>query len=66
MAIPTACWSKPDLAPTFGVPSSPGVPTDLAKHTLNLPFNDLESATELFSNKATQSLALSSSQSPAT
>ena len=33
---------------TFGVPSSPGVPADLAKHTLNLPFNDLEAATELF------------------
>ena len=32
---------------TFGVPSSPGVPADLAKHTLNLPFNDLEAATEL-------------------
>ena len=33
---------------TFGVPSSPGVPADFAKHTLNLPFNDLEAATELF------------------
>jgi len=33
---------------TFGVPSSPGVPADLAKHTLNLPFNDLEAATALF------------------
>ena len=36
---------------TFGVPSSPGVPADLAKHTLNLPFNDLEAATELFKQK---------------
>lgn len=33
---------------TFGVPSSPGVPADLAKHTLNLPFNDLEAARTLF------------------
>ena len=33
---------------TFGVPSSPGVPADLAKHTLNLPFNDLDAATALF------------------
>jgi len=33
---------------TFGVPSSPGVPADLAKHTLNLPFNDLEAAEALF------------------
>ncbi len=28
-------------AMTFGVPDSPGVPADLAKHTLTLPFNDL-------------------------
>jgi len=26
---------------TFGVPNSPGVPADFAKHTLTLPFNDL-------------------------
>ena len=32
---------------TFGIPSSPGVPPELAKQTLNLPFNDLEAATEL-------------------
>jgi glutamate-1-semialdehyde 2,1-aminomutase len=28
-------------AMTFGVPDSPGVPADLAKHTLTAPFNDL-------------------------
>ncbi|MFC1657596.1 glutamate-1-semialdehyde 2,1-aminomutase, partial [Candidatus Moduliflexota bacterium] len=28
---------------TLGCPDSPGVPADLAKHTLNLPYNDLES-----------------------
>ena len=33
---------------TFGVPSSPGVPADLAKHTMNLPFNDLTAATKFF------------------
>ena len=33
---------------TFGVPSSPGVPADVAKHTLNLPFNDLDTAQALF------------------
>jgi glutamate-1-semialdehyde 2,1-aminomutase len=33
---------------TFGTPSSPGVPADLAAHTLTLPFNDLESVEELF------------------
>ncbi len=27
---------------TLGIPDSPGVPADLAKHTLNLPYNDLE------------------------
>ena len=29
-------------AATFGVPTSPGVPADVAKHTVVLPFNDLE------------------------
>ena len=29
-------------AATFGVPTSPGVPADLAKHTLVLPYNNLE------------------------
>ncbi|WP_447296077.1 aminotransferase class III-fold pyridoxal phosphate-dependent enzyme, partial [Acinetobacter baumannii] len=27
---------------TFGVPNSPGVPPAFAKHTLTLPFNDIE------------------------
>ncbi|MDY0205599.1 MAG: glutamate-1-semialdehyde 2,1-aminomutase [Pseudomonas sp.] len=27
---------------TLGVPSSPGVPADFAKHTITLPFNDIE------------------------
>lgn len=39
---------------TFGVPSSPGVPADLAKHTLNLPFNDLEAAEQLFQTHGEQ------------
>jgi glutamate-1-semialdehyde 2,1-aminomutase len=29
-------------AATFGVPTSPGVPADVARHTHTLPFNDLE------------------------
>jgi glutamate-1-semialdehyde 2,1-aminomutase len=33
---------------TFGTPSSPGVPADLAAHTLTLPFNDLEAVEKLF------------------
>ena len=36
---------------TFGVPSSPGVPADLAKHTMNLPFNDLNAATKFFEKR---------------
>lgn len=33
---------------TLGVPSSPGVPADLAQHTLTAQFNDLDSVTKLF------------------
>src|SRR3546814_9845187 len=33
---------------TFGVPTSPGVPTALADLTLTLPYNDFEAATALF------------------
>ncbi len=33
---------------TLGVPTSPGVPADLAKHTLTLPYNDLAAVRELF------------------
>jgi glutamate-1-semialdehyde 2,1-aminomutase len=34
-------------AATFGVPTSPGVPADYAKHTLVLPYNDLETVRAL-------------------
>jgi len=34
-------------AATFGVPTSPGVPADTAKHTLVLPYNDLEAVRAL-------------------
>ena len=33
---------------TFGTPTSPGVPRDLADLTLTLPFNDFDAATALF------------------
>lgn len=33
---------------TLGVPSSPGIPADVAKHTLTLPFNDIEALEALF------------------
>ncbi len=34
-------------AATFGVPDSPGVPQDFAKHTLTARYNDIESVKEL-------------------
>ncbi len=34
---------------TLGVPTSPGVPEDLAKHTLTLEYNNLELVEDLFS-----------------
>jgi glutamate-1-semialdehyde 2,1-aminomutase len=36
---------------TLGLPDSPGVPADLAKHTLTLPFNDLAAVQQLFEKK---------------
>src|SRR5471032_1846431 len=33
---------------TFGVPTSPGVPKDLAKYTVVLPYNDSESVRDAF------------------
>jgi glutamate-1-semialdehyde 2,1-aminomutase len=36
---------------TLGLPDSPGVPADLAKHTLTLPYNDLAAAQKLFAER---------------
>ncbi|ASJ72157.1 glutamate-1-semialdehyde 2,1-aminomutase [Granulosicoccus antarcticus] len=36
---------------TLGVPSSPGIPADFAKHTLTLPFNDEEALRKLFAER---------------
>ncbi len=33
---------------TLGIPGSPGVPQDLARHTISLPFNSLESVVQAF------------------
>lgn len=36
---------------TLGVPSSPGIPADVAKHTLTLPFNDEAALRTLFAER---------------
>ena len=36
---------------TLGLPDSPGVPADLARHTLTLPYNDLAAVERLFEKK---------------
>lgn len=36
---------------TLGLPDSPGVPADLAKHTLTLPFNDLPAVEKLLAER---------------
>ena len=33
---------------TLGIPGSPGVPQDLARHTISLPFNELEGVEQAF------------------
>ncbi|MBL7224949.1 MAG: glutamate-1-semialdehyde 2,1-aminomutase [Desulfobacteraceae bacterium] len=33
---------------TLGIPGSPGVPDDLAKHTISVPFNDIEAVNQAF------------------
>lgn len=39
---------------TFGTPSSPGVPAELAEHTITLPYNDLAAAEDLFKQHGDQ------------
>lgn len=41
-------------AATLGIPDSPGVPRDLAQHTLTVPYNDLEAVRGIFSREANQ------------
>ena len=39
---------------TFGTPSSPGVPAELAEHTITLPFNDLVAVEKCFDQHGDQ------------
>ncbi|MEL6185408.1 MAG: glutamate-1-semialdehyde 2,1-aminomutase, partial [Myxococcota bacterium] len=36
---------------TFGLPDSPGVPADFAKHTVTIPYNDVEALEAMFAEK---------------
>ncbi|MBT8365681.1 MAG: aminotransferase class III-fold pyridoxal phosphate-dependent enzyme, partial [Deltaproteobacteria bacterium] len=36
---------------TLGIPGSPGVPEDTAKHTLSLPFNDIDAVKQVLQQK---------------
>jgi len=43
---------------TFGVPDSLGVPADLARHTLTLPYNDLAAVRRVFAAQGTEIAAV--------
>ncbi len=43
---------------TLGVPTSPGVPAALAKHTLTLPFNDIETVKAAFKQQGKEIAAV--------
>ena len=43
---------------TLGLPDSPGVPADLAKHTLTLPYNDLGAVQKLFAERGSKIAAV--------
>ncbi len=36
---------------TLGIPGSPGVPKDIVKHTISLPFNDIDAVTRMMEKK---------------
>jgi glutamate-1-semialdehyde 2,1-aminomutase len=43
---------------TLGVPDSPGVPADLARHTLTVPYNDLEAVRSVFAGRGREIAAV--------
>jgi glutamate-1-semialdehyde 2,1-aminomutase len=43
---------------TLGIPGSPGVPKDLARHTISLPFNNLDEVAQAFERYGTDIAAI--------
>lgn len=43
---------------TLGIPGSPGVPADLAKHTISLPFNQMDPVIEAFNKHGSEIAAI--------
>ncbi len=43
---------------TFGIPGSPGIPEEVAKHTISLPFNNLDKVREVFDRMGEQIAAV--------
>lgn len=43
---------------TFGLPDSPGVPKDFAKHTITVPFNDLAAVEKVFDERGSEIAAI--------
>jgi glutamate-1-semialdehyde 2,1-aminomutase len=43
---------------TLGIPGSPGVPADLAKHTISLPFNQMDPVQEAFDKHGSEIAAI--------
>lgn len=43
---------------TLGIPGSPGVPSDLARHTISVPYNDLESVKTAFERYGSETAAV--------
>jgi glutamate-1-semialdehyde 2,1-aminomutase len=43
---------------TLGIPGSPGVPEDVAKHTLSLPYNDIDAIKQVMDAKGDQAACI--------
>ncbi len=43
---------------TFGIPASPGIPEELTKHTISLPYNDFEAVKQAFKEQGKEIAAV--------